>query len=250
MIPTSVLLLAGTAEASDLASLLARTDGVEVLASLAGRTRAPAELPCPVRIGGFGGVPGLVAALGDDHHDLLVDATHPFAARMSHHAAAAASIAGIPRLRLLRPPWQPVDGDHWHRVADLAAAARKLEELGARRVLLTVGRMSLAPFAHLKGMQLVARSIEAPDPLVLPGVTVVVDRGPFDVGSESALLHDHAIDVVVTKNSGGAATSAKLVAAHQAGVSVVMVDRPPTPAGPLVETPAEALTWIESHRRR
>lgn len=249
MNPTSVLLLAGTTEASDLARLLDSTDGVEVLASLAGRTRAPAELPCPVRIGGFGGVHALAADLGDGHHHLLVDATHPFAAQMPHNAATAARIAGVPRLRLLRPPWQPVDGDDWHRVADLSAAARKLEELGARRVLLTVGRMSLVPFADLEGVHLVARSIEVPDEPTVPGATLILDRGPFDVGSESALLHDHAIDVLVTKNSGGAATSAKLVAAHQAGVSVVMVDRPSTPAGPVAETPVEAMAWIDSHRR-
>ena len=245
---TSVLLLAGTTEAAELAGLLAGCDDVDVLASLAGRTQDPAILPGAVRRGGFGGIDGLATTLRDGGHDLLVDATHPFAAQMPHHAAAAASMAHVPRVRLLRPPWLPADDDRWHPVPDLPAAARRLEDLGARRVFLTTGRLELEPFVGLVGVHLVTRSIESPDPMPLPDATVVLDRGPFDVPAELALLRDHGIDTLVTKNSGGGATAAKLVAARQLGIRVVMVDRPATPAGPTVETPAEALVWIESHR--
>ncbi len=245
-----MLLLAGTTEAAELAALLAERNDLAVLASLAGRTSEPAAMTCPVRVGGFGGVDGLVAALRDGGHHLLVDATHPFAAQMPGHASEAAAIAGVPRLRLLRPPWRPVGGDRWHCVANLAAAAVELRAMGARRVFVSTGRLELAPFASLLGVQLVIRSIEPPDPAVLPGATVVLDRGPFDIESELALLRQHCVDAVVTKNSGGAATAAKLTAARRLGLPVVVVDRPPAPAGPVVATVAEAVAWIGAHRRR
>lgn len=244
---TSVLLLAGSTEAVELAGLVADRDDIAVLASFAGRTRETARLPCPVRHGGFGGTDGLVAALRNGGHGLLVDATHPFAAQMPNQAARAASRSGIPRLRLRRPPWQPVAGDDWHLVPDLATAARRLEEIGARRVLLTTGRMELDPFARLSGVHMVARSIEPPDPMPLADAIVIVDRGPFDVAAEAALLREHRIDTLVTKNSGGWATAAKLHAARGAGIRVVMVERPPIPAGPVATTAADALAWIESH---
>lgn len=244
-----MLLLAGTGEAAELAVLLAGRDDVAVLASLAGRTSEPAVLACPVRVGGFGGVGGLAAALRDGGHHLLVDATHPFAARMPHHASEAAVLAGIPRLRLVRPPWRPVDGDRWRPVPDLLAAAAEVVALGARRVFLSTGRLELAPFASLLGVHLVIRSIEPPD-LIVPGATVVLDRGPFDVDGELALFREHCVDTLVTKNSGGTATVAKLTAARRIGVRVVMVDRPPVPDGPVLGTAADALAWIEAHRRR
>lgn len=250
MISTSVLLLAGTSEAVELAALLAAWDDVAVLASLAGRTSEPAVLACPVRVGGFGGVGGLVAALRDGGHHLLVDATHPFARRMPGHAAEATAIAGVPRLRLLRPPWRPIDGDHWHCVANLGAAADEVAALGARRVFVSTGRLELAPFASLSGVHLVIRSIEPPDPTIVVGATVVLDRGPFDVDHELVLFREHRIDAVVTKNSGGVATGAKLTAARRLGIPVVVVDRPPAPDGPVVGTVAEALAWIGAHRRR
>ena len=245
-----MLLLAGTSEAAELAALLADRDDVAVLASLAGRTRSPAPLPCPVRVGGFGGLGGLVAALRDGGHHLLVDATHPFATQMPGNAAKAAAIAGVPRLRLLRPPWRPVDGDRWHCVASLVAAAVELRAMGARRVFVSTGRLDLAPFAALAGVHVLIRSIEPPDPGVLPGPTVVIDRGPFDIESELALLRQHCVDAVVTKNSGGAATAAKLTAARRLGLPVVVVDRPPAPDGPVVATAAEAVAWIGAHRHR
>jgi precorrin-6A/cobalt-precorrin-6A reductase len=239
-----VLVLAGTVEAAELVTRLHQRD-VRVTASFAGRTGGLRELPCAVRVGGFGGVDGLVAALGDGGFDLLVDATHPFAAVMPWHALAAAERAGVARLRVLRPPWRAGVGDRWDVVDDLAGAARRVAEVGARRVLLTVGRYDLGAFAETgEGTRFVVRSIEAPDDDVLPGATMVTARGPFTVDGEARLLAEHGIDTLVTKNSGAAATAAKLTAAKEAGVRVVMVRRPDPPPGPLVETVDEALDWV------
>lgn len=243
--PARVLVLAGTAEASALVGRLVTAEAAyDVTASLAGHTRSPAELACPVRTGGFGGIAGLVQALRLGGFAALVDATHPFAAVMPHHAAAAAGELGLPRVRLLRPPWAPAPEDRWIDVDDLTAAAQVLRDLGARRVLLTTGRLELAPFAVVDGAHLLVRTIEPPDPLPLPSATVVLDRGPYTVTGEVALLREHAVDALVTKNSGGDATVAKLTAARALGVPVVMVGRPPQPPGPLVTTVDEAEAWL------
>lgn len=259
MTSPSVLVLAGTTEASELAAALAEPTGPTgpgagpVTVSFAGRTREQAALPAAVtvRVGGFGGIDGLVRHLRDEHVDLLVDATHPFAARMPRHAAAAAETAGTPRLRLLRPGWSARPGDRWHRVPDLGAAADALLALGAHRAFLATGRLELAPFAGLadRGVHLVTRSIEPPDRSTLPEATVVLARGPFTVADERALLLAHRVDAVVTKDSGGTATAAKLVAARELGLPVVVVDRPDPPAGDRVATVPEALAWIDAHRR-
>ncbi len=242
MRPTRLLLLAGTAEALQLAHLLAADQGIEVVASFAGRTRAPATFPCPTRIGGFGGVEGLVRELRRGAYDLLVDATHPFASCMPGHAADAATIAGIPRLRLLRPGWRPGPSDRWDEVETLDAAASRLEETGARRVLLTTGRQELMPFAGLVDTHFVVRSIDPPGPLPLADAISIVARPPFSVETETELLRSHRIDTLVTKNSGG--DRAKLVAARKEGVAIVMVRRPAGVAGPHVTTAPEALRWI------
>jgi len=245
--PVRVLLLAGTTEAAGLATLLAARPGVEVVASLAGRTTAPAPLPCEVRIGGFGGPDGLAQALRAGGFRALVDATHPFADVMPRHAAAAAAAAGVPRLRLVRPPWRPAPGDRWHDVDDLTAAAGALARLGARRAFLTTGRLKLAAFAAVPGVHFLVRSIEPPDPMPLPAAasTVVLARGPFTVDDELALLRAHRIDTIVTRNSGGDAAAAKLAAARTLGTQVVMVRRPTPPPGPLVGTPEAALRWLD-----
>jgi precorrin-6A/cobalt-precorrin-6A reductase len=245
----TVLLLAGTTEAAELAERLAGRAETELVVSLAGHTRSPAALPGRLRTGGFGGVDGLVAELRRSGYDRLVDATHPFADRMPGQAAAAAAIAGVARVRLLRPPWQPVPGDDWHEVADLAGAAGRLAELSARRVFLTTGRLGLSAFEGLTGTAFVARSIEAPTEELLPDLTTILARGPFTVEAERALLVEHRIDTMVTKNSGGDATAAKLTAARQLGIPVVMVQRPPAPAGPVVTTADAALRWIEAPER-
>lgn len=247
LVTRRVLLLAGTTEAAALARELAGRPDLDVVASLAGRTRSPAAFPCQVLVGGFGGVGGLIDALGT--FDVLVDATHPFAATMSWIAAEAAATAGVPRLRVLRPPWTPSPGDDWHEVADLAAAADALLTLGSTRAFLALGSQHLTSFASLNGVGLVVRAIEAPDPMPIVGATLVLARGPFDVASERALLDEHDIDTVVLRNSGGTATRAKLDAARQLGLRLVVVARPPAPEGPIVDSIHGAVTWIERANR-
>jgi precorrin-6A/cobalt-precorrin-6A reductase len=238
-----VLLLAGTAEAAQLARSLAGDARVELVASLAGHTSAPSSLPCRVRTGGFGGIAGLERELRDGGYQAIVDATHPFAVRMPAQAVQAAASAAVPYVRVLRPPWSRRPGDDWHVVADLDGAAARLRELGARRVLLTTGRLELAPFASLRDVHLVVRSIEPLGPVPLPDATVVLARGPFTEVAERALLAAHAIDTLVTKDSGG--STAKLDAARAAGVRVVMVQRPPCPDADYVCSADEARRWLD-----
>ena len=241
-----ILLLGGTTEASELAARLSSDPHMWVTMSLAGRTVAPRTSVAQLRVGGFGGVAGLVAYLRDERIDVLVDATHPFAATMPFHAAAACAETGVGLLKLYRPAWHATDGDRWHSVASLAAAACALEQIGARRVLLTTGRTELDPFRRLSGMEFLVRSIEAPDLRGFASAQAVLDRGPFELEAERALLVDNAIDTLVSKNSGGRAAVAKLHAARELGVPVVMVERPPMPDFPRVETVDEAERWIRS----
>lgn len=237
-----VLVLAGTTEARQLSQQLGARPGTDVVVSLAGLTSGTADHGAVVRAGGFGGVDGLARFLREERIDVVVDATHPFAATMPASAAAACAQHGIPRLRLVRPPWRPARGDRWTDVADLAGAARAVRSAGAARVLLTTGRMELEPFAGLDGVAFVLRSIEPPDELALPSAEVVRARGPFTVADELALMTSRRIDLVVTKNAGG--DDAKLVAARQLGLPVVVVRRPPTVPGPCVGTVADALAWL------
>lgn len=240
----NLLIFGGTGEAALLAAAaLARFgERLAVTTSLAGRTTAPAPIPGAVRRGGFGGAAGLADWLRAARIDFMVDATHPFAARIAHHARLAAEASGTPRLVLRRPPWRREAGDRWIAVRDMDEAARALPRHG-RRALLTIGARDLAAFASLAGVALVVRLIEAPRaPLPLPAAALVVGRPPFVLDEERLLLHRYAIDVVVAKASGGPA--AKLVAAREAGLPVIMVERPPPEPGPAVETMAEAIEWI------
>ena len=243
----NVLVLGGTTEARQLAELLADATDTRVVVSLAGHTTHPAPLPCPVRTGGFGGVDGLAAHLRAANVDVLVDATHPFSATMPMNAVAAAAIVDIACLRLVRAPWKRQPGDTWIDAADLRDAARRLVEHGARRVLLTTGRIDLAPFASLPDIHFVVRAVEEPEPMPLLDATLIRGRGPFDVAAEEALLHEHDIDTVVTKNAGG--PDAKLVAARRANIVVVMVHRPPIHSDEHATTATEALTWLEQNRQ-
>ncbi|WP_306205054.1 cobalt-precorrin-6A reductase [Actinoplanes sp. RD1] len=232
-----VLLLSGTTEGRRLAG---RTP---VISSLAGRTRSPLLPPGEVRIGGFGGVEGLIGYLRSARIDAVIDATHPFAAAMTSHAAAACAATGVPLLILRRPGWTPVPGDRWHRVPSLPAAAALLPSLG-ERVFLTTGRQSIAAFAGVPGCWFLSRSVEPPEPPMPSRLEVLLDRGPFTPESEHAVLTSHAIDVLVTKDSGGSA--AKLDAARALGIPVVVVDRPPLPGGiPVVPSVDAALTWLD-----
>ncbi|MET8694173.1 cobalt-precorrin-6A reductase [Streptomyces bauhiniae] len=238
-----VLILGGTTEARRLAGLLHGTPGLKLTSSLAGRVASPRLPPGDVRVGGFGGTDGLAAWLRDHEVDALVDATHPFAATMSFHAAEAAALTHVPLLALRRPGWVPVPGDQWHEVDSAAEAARALPALG-RRVFLTTGRMGLAAFADLDGLWFLLRSVDAPEPPRPRLMETLLDRGPFTLEGERELLRRHRIDVVVTKDSGGAATAPKLTAAREAGVPVVVIRRPPVPAHvPVVPGPEQAARW-------
>jgi precorrin-6A/cobalt-precorrin-6A reductase len=239
-----VLILGCTAEARRLAELLYGTPGLRLTSSLAGRVASPRLPPGEVRVGGFGGAGGLTAWLREHAVDALVDATHPFAGTIGLHAARAAAAARVPLLALRRPGWVPVEGDRWHEAGSLEEAARLLPGLG-RRIFLTTGRMGLAAFAGLADLWFLVRSVDAPEPPLPPRMEVLLDRGPFALDDERELLRRHRIDVVVTKDSGGAATAPKLAAAREAGVPVVVVRRPAVPEGvPVVPDPRGAARWL------
>lgn len=240
-----VLVLGGTTEARRLAAALADRPGVRVTTSLAGRVSRPGALEGDVRVGGFGGADGLARWLREQRVDAVVDATHPFAARITENAVRAAATTGVPAVVLCRPGWRPGPGDRWHPAASLAEAAALLPSLG-RRIFLTTGRLELAPFAHLSGLHFLVRSVEPPDPPLPPDTEVLLARGPFTVDGERALLRAHGVDVLVTKDSGGEATAAKLTAARELGLPVVVVSRPPLPQGvTAVPDVASALARLE-----
>jgi precorrin-6A/cobalt-precorrin-6A reductase len=239
-----VLILGGTTEARQLAAVLAARPGVRVTTSLAGRVSRPGAVAGDVRIGGFGGARGLADWLRAERVDALVDATHPFAESITANAARAAAATGVPSVVLRRPGWRPEPGDRWHTVPSLDLAADLLPLLG-QRVFLTTGRLGLAAFAHLSDLHFVVRSVEPPEPPLPPYTEVLLARGPFTVADESALLGEHCIDVLVTKDSGGEATAAKLTAARQLALPVVLVERPPLPEGlDTVPDVAGALEWL------
>ncbi|MDR3080552.1 MAG: cobalt-precorrin-6A reductase [Streptomyces sp.] len=225
-----VLILGGTAEARELAALLTSRTDARVTTSLAGRVSRPGMPAGDVRVGGFGGAEGLAAWLREHRVDAVVDATHPFAVGITANAARAAAITGLPAVVLRRPGWSAGSEDRWHEAASLAEAAELLPPLG-RRVFLTTGRLGIAAFAHLADLHFVVRSVEPPEPPMPPDTEVLLARGPFTVSGETALLCEHHINVLVTKDSGGAATAAKLTAARDLGLPVVVVRRPPLPEG-------------------
>lgn len=240
----NVLLLGGTAEASALARLLA-AKGIAATLSYAGRTQSPHAQPVAVRIGGFGGIEGLAAYLREHRVTHLVDATHPFAATMSANAIAAARLAGTRHIALTRPAWVACANDCWRHVSDIAAAVAALTG-PPRRIMLALGRMHVEAFAAQPQHHYLLRFVDAPDqPPPLPHHSVVVDRGPFGAESDMWLLRDHAIDLLVSKNAGGTGAVAKLMAARQLGVPVLMIDRPVIPARQETCRPEEVLAWLD-----
>ena len=261
-----LLIIGGTGEASQLAIATATIPNLEVRLSVAGRTSQVANQAGVTRVGGFGGVAGLIKYLQDNAVDILIDATHPFAAKISLHAAVAAKELSLPRLMLIRREWRPRSGDNWIEVNSLTAAAEILKQdlhtdkvttviatKGSnpkqleKRIFLTVGRQQLANFAHLNNIWFLMRLIEPPkeDALVPQGL-IIFDRGPFDLAKEKELLIKHQIDTIVTKNSGGDATIAKIIAARELGIKVVMVRRPQLPEGEQVSSVEDALIWLRS----
>ena len=224
-----LLILGGTGDAVNLASRAIDLPGLTAITSLAGRTSAPRSLVGNVRIGGFGGEAGLVTYLQTEQIDLLIDATHPFAARISQHAAGAATQVGIPRLKLIRPRWRRLPEDNWIEVESIEAAVRAIPA-NSQRILIAIGRQQLAPFASLTDKWCLMRSIDPPDPSIpLPPGKLLLDRGPFSLEEERELLREYQIQAIVSKNSGGDATYAKIIAARELGLPVVMVQRPIVP---------------------
>ncbi len=242
-----LLILGGTTEASALAKQVVGWADLEPILSLAGRTQNPVEPPIPFRSGGFGGVDGLKTYLTDCEIDVVVDATHPFAAQMSAHAVEACRDLALPIAIFTRAAWRAVPGDRWITVPDMAAAAQALGEM-ARRVFLTVGGLQLAAFAAAPHHHYLVRTIDPPDVSALPDHRLILGRGPFAMDDEIALMRDDRIDVLVTKNSGGKATAAKLAAARALGIDVVMVERPKSEDVLTFEKLDAVMAWILNHR--
>lgn len=240
-----VLLLGGTAEARALAQTL--HPRVDIISSLAGRVPAPALPAGPVRVGGFGGVDGLRYWLLENHIGAVVDATHPFAATITAHAAHVCGELALPHLVLARPPW---DTGAAIMVTSDVEAAETVAQHRFQRIFLTTGRSGTAAFSDSDAWFLI-RAVTAPDASRLPRHHhLVLSRGPYRYDDEYALLRQHGIDVLITKNSGGEMTRAKLDAAGSLGVPVVMVTRPPLPAGTrTVETVDDAAEWVAQIRR-
>jgi precorrin-6A/cobalt-precorrin-6A reductase len=239
-----ILILGGTGEARELAAGLTSA-GTDVISSLAGRVRNPRLPDGPVRVGGFGGADGLADFLREERITHVIDATHPFAAGITANAALAAAQAGVPRLVLRRPAWEA--DPSWESAADIREAAQAVAHWPGDSVFLTTGRRDLGAFAADGRHGYLVRTVDPPEGAVPPRMTLLLDRGPYSVESESALMREHRVGLLVTKNSGGPMTAAKLTAARELGVRVIMVRRPPLPPGSTaVATVAEALRWLET----
>lgn len=243
-----ILILGGTADARALASLIHRKfrDGIRLTTSLAGRTKSPAGLAGVVRTGGFGGVPGLIEYVRAEDVSALIDATHPFAANISAHAHDVAEKTGIARLMIKRPRWPLPEALDVRRVTDMAAAAQQLAKTTSQRVLLTTGTQNLEAFADIPDTWFLVRQIENHEAsLPMSNADTVIQKPPFTLESEKALMIEYAVDTLVTKESGGRATEAKLAAAAELGIRTVMIERPEMPAGDHVSSPEEALVWLQ-----
>ncbi len=245
-----LLILGGTGEARELARRVCLMIGkrVRVTTSLAGRRTTSPNLTGDVRTGGFGGVQGMMGYLAENAVDLVVDATHPFSPTISAHAATACGDAqdgGVPRLQLMRAGWRIPPSAQWLEVDDFKAARDCLPRF-AKRTFLTTGIRGLEAFSGLKDMWFLVRLIDEPEtPLPLASCQVVTGGPPYTLEDERALLAEHKIDALIAKNAGGDATEAKIFAAAEAGVKIVLIRRPPTEPGPVAETVDEAYAWIE-----
>ncbi|WFE73861.1 cobalt-precorrin-6A reductase [Roseinatronobacter sp. S2] len=241
----NILVLGGTIEATRLVAELARA-GLPATLSYAGRVDRPKPQPVPVRVGGFGGADGLAQYLRTHHITHLVDATHPFAATISTNAMRAARLAGTPLLALTRPAWIAGDGDLWTHVADIPAAVAALN-VPRRTIMLALGRMHLHAFAARPAHRYLLRLVDPPQtPPPLPDHHIIIDRGPFDVTSDKGLMQAHGIDLVVSKNAGGTGAQAKLIAARQLQIPVLMIDRPALPDRAQTHDIASVLDWVRT----
>ncbi|AHB48203.1 cobalt-precorrin-6x reductase [Hyphomicrobium nitrativorans NL23] len=240
-----VLILGGTTEAVACAERLGSDPRFHPILSLAGRTRNPRQQGgIAHRVGGFGGAEGLAAYLAEERIDAVLDATHPFAAQISANADKATRACGVALCTLVRPPWVAETGDRWIGAATIEAAANALGE-EPRRVFLAVGRQGVGAFRHMTQHAYIIRAIEQPEADALPPDTTLVQaRGPFALQDEIELLTSHQIDVVVSKNAGGAATYAKIEAARSLGLPVIMIERPDTAGQNFVASAAEAVDWL------
>ena len=243
-----LLLLGGTSEARALSERLARETGVTAVVSLAGRTRAPLASPLPTRIGGFGGVEGLQRYLVDNGVDRVIDATHPFAERISANAREACAALGVPLAVLAREPWRRQPGDRWIEVVDMAAAVAALGS-SPRRVFLTIGRLSVPAFRAAPQHHYLVRSIEPPEPDELPpSCELILARGPFSHDEEIHLMRERQIEALVTKNSGGPLTYAKIEAARALSLETIVVRPPGAQAERRLENLEAALDFARAKR--
>ncbi|MER8478880.1 cobalt-precorrin-6A reductase [Mesorhizobium sp. M1163] len=241
-----ILILGGTTEARQVAGILSVRSDLAITLSLAGRTENPAAQGVPVRVGGFGGVDGLALYLHETDVDLLIDATHPYAAQISANAAEAARRSGVPIVALKRPGWEPAEGDQWTLVDGVTSSVTALGS-AQRRVFLALGRQEITAFEAAPQHHYLIRSVDPVEPrLTVPDATYLLARGPFQEPDEHSLLQEHRIDVVVSKNSGGEATYGKIAAARALGIEVVMIRRPALPDVTSAET-VESLAAMVDH---
>jgi len=241
-----LLILGGTTEARTLARRLTieLSKKIRVTTSLAGRRAKIPALPGDVRIGGFGGVEGLKDYMAENDVDFVVDATHPFSPKISANANFACLGAAIPRLQLVRPHWKLPPGADWIEVDGMAAAAGILPKF-ARRVLLTTGSRGFEEFGGLKDVWFLVRLIDGPkDKLPLSNYTLIRGSPPYTLEGEREILAEHDIDTLVTKQSGGEGTAAKITAASEAGVKIVLISRPPPEPGMVVQSVEDAYAWV------
>jgi precorrin-6A/cobalt-precorrin-6A reductase len=242
------LILGGTSDANQLADAMSRAR-IDAVYSYAGRTQSPAAQSLPIRSGGFGGVSGLGEFITCEGITHVVDATHPFAAEMSRHAVAACATLNIPLIALERAPWTRAPGDRWIEVDNIDAAVDALPEVRTR-VFLAIGRQHLVPFAAKPQHAYTLRFVDPPDGMLpLPETDIIVSRGPFTVEGDLDLMRARNIAWMVARNSGGAGARAKIDAARELGLPVVMIGRPMLPARKRVESVEEVLAWLNHDAR-
>jgi len=242
---TRALILGGIADASLLAAEIPRA-GIDAVYSYGGRTRAPADQPLPIRIGGFGGVSGLAGYIRSEGITHVIDATHPFAAEMSRNAVQACAETGTPLIALERAPWTKIPDDKWIEVGDVAGAAAALPEPAAK-VFLAIGRQHIASFAARPQHAYTLRFVDPPEAPLPFAADVIVSRGPFTLDGELEMMRTRGIDWIVARNSGGNGARAKIDAARLLGLPVIMISRPKLPERLRVESVAEVMQWL-GHR--